>query len=289
MADTLFGDVNDFDSWLGDELPGPETDGGARELPVLPLRDAVLFPHMMVPLLVGRDRSMSAVLAALEGDAHLIAVAQRDEQIQEPDVVDLYTVGTEVIVRRKLHMPDGTTSIWVQGQRRVKVSAYTQTLPHIAALVTPMEETSEADLATEALMRAVLALFEKVAELSHVVPEDAYVAAMNADEPGLLADLIVSVLDLGIDQRQELLEIGDTTLRLQRLSILLAQELDVLELENHIQAQVQQEVDRSQREYFLREQMRVIQNELGESDPFMQEVSELRQRTQEVELPDEIA
>jgi len=288
MADTLFSDMSDFDSWLGDDLPGNASDDSEREMPVLPLRDAVLFPHMMVPLLVGRDRSMNAVLAAMEGDSHLVAVAQRDEQIQEPDVVDLYTVGTEVIVRRKLHMPDGSTSVWVQGQRRVKVNAYTQTHPHILARVAPMAETSETDLATEALMRAVLALFEKVADLSHVVPEDAYVAAMNAEEPGLLADLIVSVLDLGIDQRQELLEIGDCTLRLQRLSIVLAQELDVLELENHIQAQVQQEVDRSQREYFLREQMRVIQNELGESDPFLQEVTELRKRAAEAELPDEI-
>jgi ATP-dependent Lon protease len=284
----IYSDENDFDSWLGDEDGPPEEPFDTREMPVLPLRDAVLYPHMMVPLLVGRERSMNAVLAALEGDHHLVAIAQRDDDVSEPDIADLYTAGTEVIVRRKLHMPDGTTSVWVQGQRRVRVTDFTQNQPYIVARVTPIEEVVEHDLATEALMRAVLALFEKVVELSHSVPEDAYVAAMNAEAPGMLADLIVSVLDLSIDQRQEMLELGNNTVRLQKLSIILAQELDVLELENHIQNQVQQEVDRSQREYFLREQMRVIQNELGESDPSMQELGDLRSRVAEANLPDDV-
>ena len=288
MADALLSRPDDFDSWLGEDYTSPDDEVGTCALPVLPLRDSVLFPHMMVPLLVGRERSLNAVQAALDGNHHLIAIAQREEQVQEPETIDLFTVGTEMIVRRKLHMPDGTTSVWVQGQRRVKVTRFLQTQPYIAAQVAPLEERSDRELATEALMRAVLALFEKVVELSHDVPEDAYVAAMNAEEPGLLADLITSILSMGISERQELLEIGDCTVRLQKLSILLAQELDVLELENHIQSQVQQEVDRSQREYFLREQMRVIQNELGEADPFVQEINDLRSRIKEAELPDQV-
>ena len=243
---------------------------------------------MVAPLFVGRDRSLKAVEAAMAGNQRLIVVAQRDEEVQDPGADDLFSVGTEVIIGRMLRMPDGTTSIWVQGQRRVEVLEHTQMQPYIAAKVTPMEEVVEEGLSTEALMRAVLALFEKVVQLSRNIPDDAYVAAMNADEPGWLADLVASVLELEVAKRQELLEVTNCTERLQRISIILASELDVLELENRIHSQVQQEVDRSQREYFLREQMRAIQNELGENDPHTQEISELREKMAKADLPEEV-
>ena len=287
MANQLFDDTSEFDDWLDrDEAPGGDVPDVI--LPVLPLRDSVLFPHMMVPLLVGRERSIKAVEAAMEGSERLIAVAQRDEGKADPDSIDLYTVGTEIAVRRKLRMPDGTTSIWVQGQRRVMISRFVQQEPYPAAEVLPVAETSDLGLPTEALVRAVLALFEKVIQLSHNIPEDAYVAAMNADDPGLLADLVASVLSIGIDERQELLETADCTVRLQKVSVLLASELDVLELESHIQSQVQQEIDRGQREYFLREQMRIIQSELGENDPHVQDIALLRTQIDEATLPDEV-
>ncbi|MBC7255241.1 MAG: endopeptidase La [Chloroflexi bacterium] len=286
MAQRAFQEPSGFEDWLAEDFISSEDE--IDELPVLPLRDSVLYPHMMAPLLVGREASLKAVEAAMEGDRRLIAVAQRDEEIEEPTKEDLYSVGTEVVIGRKLRMPDGTVSIWVQGRRRLRILRFLQEEPYMVAQIAPLNEYVEEGLPTEALMRAVLALFEKVVQLSHNVPEDAYVAAMNAEDPGLLADLVASVLNLSIAERQEYLEMTDTTQRLQKLSVELASELDVLELENRIQSQVQQEIDKSQREYFLREQMRAIQNELGETDPHTQDVNELRARLEEAKLPEEV-
>ncbi len=278
-----------FDDWLGEDSVSVGEVPDVEELPVVPLRDTVMYPHMAAPLFVGREPSMKAIDAAMgEGSHRLVLVAQREEATEEPDVADLYSVGTEAVIVRKLRMPDGTTSLWVQGQRRMQVLEYTQMRPYIAAQVEPLRETGETGLPTEALMRATLALFEKVVRFSRNIPDDAYVAAMNAEEPGWLADLVASFLELDVAKRQELLEIGDCTQRLHRISIILASELDVLELEDRIQSQVRQEVDRSQREYFLREQMRIIQNELGETDPIMQEINELRTQIREANLPDEV-
>jgi ATP-dependent Lon protease len=288
MANQLFGDIDEFDNWLADGFDPPSDEYDNDELPVVPLRDTVVYPHMMAPLLVGRERSILAVEAAMARDQRIIVVAQRDDEIQDPDVDDLYTTGTEVVIGRRLRMPDGTISIWVQGQHRVQVIHYTQTQPYIAAETIPLTEHCEMDLTTEALMRAVLALFEKIVQLSRNIPEDAYLAAMNAEGPGLLADLVASVLTVSVQERQELLEIEDCTRRLQQVSVMLAAELDVLELENRIQSQIQDEIDHNQREYFLREQMRVIQNELGETDPHQQELNELRAQLDAADLPDAV-
>ena len=195
--------------------------------------------------------------------------------------------GVEVSIGRVLRMPDGSTSILGQGKRRVRILEVIQSDPYFRVRVEPIEEPADKDLPTEALMRAVLALFEKCVQLSRTLPEDAYVAAMNIDEPGWLADLVTSVLELPIPERQEILETVNPTARLQRLSIILARELDVLELEAHIHDQVQQEVDRSQREFFLREQMKVIQTELGEMDSLTEEIGELRIKIEQANMPEE--
>ena len=258
-----------------------------EDLPLLPLRDTVVFPHMMTPLAVGRDRSLNALEAATGGDSLLVVVAQREPEVQEPTLSDLHTVGVEMVVGRTLRMPDGTTNVLGQGRRRVEILELTQEQPYIRARVRTLPESRKVTLGTEALMRAVLSLFEKVVQLSHQLPEDAYVAAMNVSEPGPLADLIASLIDLDFDQRQELLEILDPASRLQRLSILLAKELDVLELEYSIHDKVQQEVDRSQREFYLREQMRAIQSELGEIDFGSADLQELEERLAKADLPDE--
>ena len=163
-------------------------------------------------------------------------------------------------------MPDGSTTVLVQGIERVRLVELIDTSPYLRVRGVPIYEDERHDMASEALMRAVLALFEKVVALNPNLPDDAFVAAMNEKDPGGLADLLAHVLDVEPGVRQELLETLDPHLRLQRLSIILGQELDVLELEDRIQNQVQQEVDKSQREYYLREQMRAIQTELGEVD-----------------------
>jgi len=263
------------------------------ELPVLPVRDTVLFPHMMSPLFVDRDRSLRAIEEAMAREHTLLIVSQKNPDIHRPQKQDLYEVGTEAVVGRMLKMPDGTTSVLVQGQKRAKILDLVADEPFLIARVTALgEEVAEPEPGgptVEVLMRAVLALFEKCVNLSHSLPDDAYVAAMNVDEPGWLADLVGATLDLPIAERQALLEILDPVARLQKVSILLAKELDVLELQNKINSQVQKEVDRSQREYLLREQIKAIQRELGETDALVRDASELRSRIVASGMPAEVA
>ena len=270
-------DLEDVGADNGGDMPG--------DWPLLPLRDTVVFPHMIAPLVVGRDRSMKAVEAAVDGDGTLVVVAQRSPDVQEPTPGDLFTIGVAIHVARVLRMPDGTTSILGQGRRRVRIAGFEQLRPYARVHVEPIDESQQVSLGTEALMRAVLSLFEKAVQLSQRLPEDAYVAAMNVRHPGQLADLIASVLDLEFTERQELLEILEPPARLQRLSMLLARELDVLELESTIQDRVQREVDRSQREFFLREQMRAIRTELGELDVEMEEMQELESKIGQSDMP----
>jgi len=264
------------------------SQGEVIEAPLLPLRDMVIFPRMVTPLVVGRDRSIEAIEVANERGEPLLTVAQRDADVVDPGPEDLFTFGSEVDIGRLLRMPDGTVSMLTQGRQRMQIVEYVQLEPYIRVRALPIYETTEKTPLTEALMRAVLALFEKVVQLNRNLPEDIYVFAMNVDEPGWLADLMTQALDLEVAERQEVLETLDVAARLQRVSVLLAKELDVLELEDHIHSQVQQELDKTQREYFLREQMKVIQTELGEADVYTQEVNELRERIAQMELSDEV-
>jgi ATP-dependent Lon protease len=265
-----------------------EQTSEVAEYPLLPLRDTVIFPHMVTPLFVGRDRSLRAVEAAMANEGTIIVAAQKDGEVDDPGPDDIYTVGTEMSIARMWRLPDGTTNIWGHGRRRVEILDFVQIDPYIKVRVKPVVESSEKNPSTQALMRAVLALFEKCVQLDRNIPEDAYVIAMNIDEPGWLADLVASALNTDVEKRQEILETIKPTTRLQRLSILLAQELDVLELEDRIHAQVQQEVDKSQREYFLRQQMKAIQAELGEIDGQFQEINELREKIAAVDMPEEV-
>ncbi len=266
----------------------PEMEEIELELPLLPLRDTVVFPRMLTPLFVGRDRSILALEAALQEGKQLIVVTQRDPEVAEPTGENLYTIGTEVVVGRILRMPDGSTNILAQGHSRVEVLEFIQEFPYPRVRVQRLEESTTKTISSEALMRAVLTLFEKCVQFNRNLPDDAYVAAMNIDEPGWLADMITSVMDFTLAQRQQILDTVDPTARLQRLNIILAQELDVLELESHIQDKVQEEVDKGQREYFLREQMRIIQGELGELDSQLAEINELRDKLVKIQLPEEV-
>ena len=275
-------DVDFEEEGLLDEPPNE-----VIEAPLLPLRDMVVFPRMVTPLFVGRDSSIEAIEETYELGEPLIAVAQRNVDVVEPGPEDLFTLGTEVDVGRMLRLPDGTISMLSQGFRRVQIVEYVHLEPYIRVRALPIYEVTQKTALTEALMRAVLALFEKVVQLNRNLPEDAYVFAMNIDEPGWLADLAAQALDLEVGERQEVLEIIDPAARLQRVSILLAKELDVLELEDRIHLQVQQELDKSQREYFLREQIKIIQSELGETDVYTQEVNGLRGKIAEMDLPEE--
>jgi len=271
-----------------EEIVSPEEASELVEYPLLAVRDAVVFPHMMIPLFVGRDRSLRAVDEALDSDDYIIIVTQKEPDLRDPAPEDLYDVGTIASIARMLRMPDGTTSILVEGLQRARIAEYTQTHGSYRVKASPIFEEVDEQPLTEALIRAALALFEKCVQLSRSLPEDAFVTAMNAEDAGWLADVIASHLNLDIEERQEILETLDPILRLQKLSVLLAKELDVLELEDHIQSQVQDEVDKSQREYVLREQMRIIQAELGELDPLVAEKNELREKIDATSMPEEV-
>jgi ATP-dependent Lon protease len=255
-----------------------------RELPILPLINTVLFPHMLAPLFVGRERSIAAIEEALGDDRMILAVAQREPDLEDAGFTDLYTIGVEAHIQRVLKMPDGTTSIVVQGRRRMRLLDAVRENPTLRVRAMPLYVDEERSLAVEAMMRAVRSLFEKVVKLSRTLPDDAYISAMNVDEPGWLADLIASTLPLDVARRQAILETIDPEERLRRLSTLLSQELDVLELESRIQNQVQKEVDRSQREFFLREQLKAIQRELGQEDPQQRELAELRSKIEACQM-----
>ncbi|MCB8941145.1 MAG: endopeptidase La [Ardenticatenaceae bacterium] len=261
---------------------------GFIELAFLPLRDIVLFPQMVMPLFVGRERSLAAVKAAIANDENMVVAAQRDSDVPDPTASDIFSLGTEITIGKALKMPDNSTSVLAQGRRRVEIVEFTQWEPYIRVKAKVIYEPMDWDRSTEALMRAVLTLFEKTVMLNRNMPEDAYTFAINIDEPGWLADFVASTLNIPIEMRQDVLETFDPNERLQKVSMLLAKELEVLELEDQIHSRVQQEMDRSQREHFLREQMRVIQGELGEGDLFSQEISEVREMAAAKPLPDEV-
>ncbi|MEW6568859.1 MAG: endopeptidase La [Chloroflexota bacterium] len=266
----------------------PVDEHGLIECAVLPLRDVVLFPGMVTPLFVAHGPTLSAIEDAGHNGETMAAISQLDPEVEEPMPEDLYRVGTEVAVGRVMRMPDGSTSVLTQGRRRLEIVEFVQTTPYLRARARPVAEKADRSKETLALMRAVLALFEKCVQLNRSLPEETYVYAMNIEDPGWLADLVASALTMSIPERQAILETFAPVIRLQRISVLLGRELDVLELEDQIHNQVQSEVDRSQREMYLREQMKAIQTELGEADLWSQELAELKQRIAHLALPDEV-
>ncbi len=258
------------------------------ECPFLPLRDMVLYPQMVVPLFIGRDRSLAALQAALANGENLIVAAQRNADESNPAAKDIYDVGTEVAIGRTLRMPDNSNSALAQGRRRMQLLEFTQWEPYIRVRARAIYEPESWQPSTEALMRAVMASFERIVDLNRSLPEDAYTYAINIDEPGWLADFIASTMNLAVATRQDILETIDPNARLHKVNTVLARELDVLELEDQIHSRVQEEMDRSQREHFLREQMRVIQGELGEMDIFAQELDELKETLLAKALPADV-
>ena len=257
-------------------------------LPLLSVRNTVLIPNMVVPLLVDRNKSMKAIEEAMNNDRIVFAVTQLDEDVEEPGADEVYSVGVEASIDRLIKMPDGSTSILIRGLRRLRRMEYTQIDPFMRVQAETVAEDIELTLGLEALKRAVLALFEKCVKLSHSVPDEAYITALNIDNPGMLADFIASTIEPPVPVRQDILETFNIEERLQKSSILLSKELALLEMENLIHNQVQQEVDKTQREYFLREHLKAIQRELGESDPTMRENQELREKIDASGMPEEV-
>jgi ATP-dependent Lon protease len=260
------------------------------ELPVLPLRDLVVFPYMVLPLFVARERSVAAIDDALAGDRLVFLAAQRDAEVDDPEPDHLYRVGTVAMVMRTLRMADGRLKALVQGLARARIESFVEQDRSSWVRVAAMrgDEPSEWCVEAEALVRTVRGRVEELLPLKNLPPEVLSVTA-NASDPGQVADLVASNLRLRVAEAQEILEIEDPIARLRRVDALLRRELDVTTVQAEIQSQAQDEMSRSQREHFLREQLRAIQTELGESDGRMDEADEYRAKVEEAALPDEAA
>ncbi|MCW2951081.1 MAG: ATP-dependent protease La [Conexibacter sp.] len=257
-------------------------------LPLLPLRDTVCFPETLVPLAVGQDRSMALVNDVLGGDRMIALVASRNPEVEAPGPEDLYDVGVAGVVARMLRVPDGTLRILVQTTQRVRITGWASTDPYLVANVEELPDTGTAQTPEVlALMRNVQATFANIVEAVPYLPEELLTAIANLDDPSALSHLIASALRIKTEEKQELLEETDVAKRLRRLSEILARELEVVALGSRIQSQVQSELDRGQREFVLRQQLRAIQDELGEGDEMAAEAEELRQQLAALELPEE--
>ncbi len=258
------------------------------ELPLLPVRDVVIFPYMIVPLFVGRERSIAAVDAALERDRLIFLAAQKDLNAEDPDPEDIYTVGTVAMIMRMLKLPDGRVKILVQGVARGRLEAISQQSPFFQARVERSIEPPQPEktLEVEALMRTVRDAMNQAVSLGKAVPPEIMVAVANMEEPGNLADLVASNIGLKVAEMQAVMETVDPLERLGNVKSLLDREMEVLTMQNRIQSQVKEEVSKSQREYYLREQLRAIQSELGETDQRAEDVAELRAKLEKAALPE---
>ena len=256
-------------------------------LPVLPLRDTVVFPDTMIPLTIGQERSIKLIDDVLAGDRLLAMVTSRDAEVETPGPDLLYPVGTVGLAHKMIKLPDGTMRILVQGLQRVRVKEYVREEPYLVAHTEKIEDVSTESRESDALRASLLSVFSKIVALVPYLPEELEMAAANVEEPGPLTFLIASTMRIKAEDKQALLEEDDVEQRMRKLIGILTRELDVLELGSKIQSDVRGEIDKSQREYFLRQQLRAIQQELGETDEQEAEVNEIRQKIEELALPEE--
>jgi ATP-dependent Lon protease len=261
-----------------------------KALPVLPVRDTVLFPHAVLPLTVGRESSVQ-LINSLGEDKTIIVVAQREARVDSPQPSDLYTVGTSAVVHKVVKMPNQSLFVFAEGLERVRLGEFTQLAPFMTAHYSPLPEgtTPIATSEIEALQRNVLTLFQQIVAGSPTLSDELSTVAMNIDEPGRLVDFIASSLpSLSTPDKQDTLETLDIHVRLEKINQHLAKELEVQQLRNKIQSEVQDRVQQTQREYYLREQMKAIQKELGEQDEGQRDVEDLKKKIEEAGMPDEV-
>ena len=261
-----------------------------KKIPLLPIRDIVVFPYMVLPLFVGREMSIKAIEVALEGNRMIFLTSQKDINVENPSPSDLYSVGTVGVIMRMLKLPDGRIKILVQGVARAKTTKFLQKEPFYQVEIKAFPDVSvPVNLETEALMRNVKEQIEKLVSFGKVILPDIMVVIENVDDPGKLADLAVANMGLKVEQAQEILEITDPVQRIKRINEALGKEIELLSMQQKIQADVRGEIDKTQREYFLREQLKAIQRELGETDDRSEDMRELREKIKEAKLPEKAA
>jgi len=270
-----------------------EIEVGVRQelpasLPVLPLRETVPFPDTLTPLAIGQERSVQLVNDVLAGNRMLVMVASRQPELEEPGPKELYEVGVVGVVARMLKVPDGTLRLLVQGAQRVRIDAWRSEQPYLVAEICELPDVVEESLELTALMRSVQQTFSQIVEAVPYLPEELQIAVANVEEASALSHLISGSLRLPTEQKQALLEETNVALRLRRLTEVLARELEVISIGSEIQSQVQSEMDRTQREFVLRQQLKAIQDELGEFDESAAEAKELREQLAGIDLPEDV-
>lgn len=261
-----------------------------EKLPLLALRGMIVFPYTVTSLDVGREKSVRALEEAMIQDRLIVLVAQKDARVGEPEPDDIYDVGVVAEVKQLLKMPDGQLKVLVEGLRRVRIKDYVRVDPFLEVVVEEMEkpdEDEEISSQDEALMRSVLEEFDKYVKLSKRLPAEVMVSVSVLDEPARLADSIAAQLVVALDVRQRLLEIADPRERLEEILVVISKELEILELERKIQVRVRKQMEKSQKEYYLREQMKAIQKELGEDDEQQSEIAEYEAKIEKAKMPKE--
>ena len=273
---------------MSDSVDNKEVNIPERAIPVLPVRDTVLFPHAVLPLTVGRESSIQ-LIQALGEDKTVIVVAQRDAQVDNPQPSDLHHIGTLATIHKVVKMPNQSLFVFTEGTERVTLGEFSQLTPYMTATVSQMQESgNEGSPQIEALQRNVMLQFQEIVKVSPTLSDELQTIALNIEEPGRLVDFIASSLPfLSTTDKQELLETPDVAARLHRLHKHLVKESEVQQLRSKIQTEVQDQVQQSQREFYLREQLKAIQKELGEGDDGHQDLEDLRKKIEEAGMTEE--
>ncbi len=258
-----------------------------ESLPILPLRGVVIFPSAIVPLLISRGTSLKLVEDALAGDRMLALVAQKNPEDESPDSTGLFSRGTAGRILKMLKYPDSSVRILVQGLRRVEIVEYTKREPYFEARIRHLQDTYQESKDIEAVQAHMVSQFAKFVSMIPYLPDELQVVVMNIKDPGKVADLVASNLNISLEEKQDLLNTVEARSRLEKLSAILNREIELLELGHKIQNQVQTELNKNQKEFYLRQQMKAIQKELGEGDPRSSEVEDLRRRIDEAGMPEE--
>jgi ATP-dependent Lon protease len=254
------------------------------ELPLLPLRDVVVYPHMVIPLFVGREKSIEALEAAMAGEKQILLLAQKNPADDDPDEAGLYRVGTIATVLQLLKLPDGTVKVLVEGEQRGGIEHFIEVDGHCRAEVQLIDEVDAAERESEVFTRSLLSQFEQYVQLGKKVPAEVLASLNGIDEPSRLVDTMAAHMVLKIEQKQEILEITDLAARVEHVLALLDAEIDLLQVEKRIRGRVKKQMERSQREYYLNEQMKAIQKELGDSEEGHNELDELKKRIENAGL-----
>lgn len=263
------------------------TETKNQQLPLLPLRDLIIFPHMMMPLFVGREKSINALEDAMSKQTDIVLAAQKDAKTNNPDEKDIYPVGTIGTIIQLLRLPDGTVKVLVEGKRRVRIKNFVTHEGHFVVNCEPIEEEISNPSEASALVRSVKGTFETYVKLNKRIPPEILMRVSSIENPGELADIIVAQLNLKLEDKQAVLEILDPTKRLEHLLNLMTGEIEILEVEKKIRTRVKKQMEKSQKEYYLNEQMQAIQKELGEKDDYQAELDELSQKCRDKKMPQE--